>query len=130
MLVRDEATVVHVPGQDLVQGHGAGQSRLSVHVGMIQIERVQPEDQRFDVSDHVLDVVLQERQQAQFAAGKGLPLDRGRFRRLAQCRFHAGHVPLADLLRDEVPARPQVPRDRAPVEWRVPANDHVERLRD
>jgi hypothetical protein len=47
---------------------------------------------------------------------------------LAQCRLHAGHVPLADLLRDEVPAGPQVRGDRAQVEWRVPVDDHVKSL--
>jgi hypothetical protein len=62
------------------------------------------------------------------AGGDRLRLDRGRAGRLARGRLHAGHISLADLLGDEIAAGPQMRRDRAQVEWRMPVDDHVERF--
>src|SRR3984957_21305427 len=60
VLVGPESAFVHVPGQDPVQGRGAGQGRLPVHIRMSRVEGVQPEDQRLDVVYHVLGVVLEK----------------------------------------------------------------------
>jgi hypothetical protein len=128
VLVRHEPAFVHVPGQDPVQHRGAGQGGLPVHIGVNKVEGVEPEDQRPDITNHVLDVVFHDGQQPQAAGRERLPLDHGGAHRLAQGRLHEGHIPLADLLRDEITAGLEVRRHRAQVEWRMPVDDHVEGL--
>src|SRR6266567_4461751 len=63
-------------GQDPVPDRGAGQGGLPVHIRMTRIEGVKPEDQRLDVTDHVLNVVFHESQQPQAAGRDRLPLAR------------------------------------------------------
>jgi hypothetical protein len=128
VLVRHEPAFVDVPGQDPVQYRGAGQGGSPVHIRVTRVEGVEPEDQRFDITNHVLDVVFHDGQQTQAAAYECPPLDRRLAQRLAQGCLHIGHIPLTNLLRDEITAWLEMRRDGAQVEWRVPVDDHVENL--
>ena len=98
MRVGNETAFVHVPGQDPVQDRGAGQGGPPVHIRVSRVEGVQPEAQRLDVTDYLLDVVRHEGQRPQAAGPDPLPPDRGRARRQAEGSFHARHVPLTNLL--------------------------------
>jgi len=84
VLVRHEAALIHVPGQDPVQRLRAGQGRRTVQVRMGAVQTMKPEEQGFDVADDVFDVVLHEGQQPQPAARERLRLDGRRIDRLAQ----------------------------------------------
>jgi hypothetical protein len=102
VLVRHEAAFVHVPGQDPVQGRSTGQGRRTLDVRMLGVESIEPEQQRLNIADDIFNVIFHEGKQPQAAGRNYVPLDHGRARWLAQRGLHAGHIPLADLLGDEV----------------------------